>query len=25
VPANVPPGPVIIQTTSLSDAFCICN
>jgi subtilisin-like proprotein convertase family protein len=25
VPANVPPGPVIIQATSLSDAFCICN
>lgn len=25
VPGNVPPGPVLIQATSLSDAFCICN
>jgi len=25
IPGNVPPGPVLIQTTSLSDAFCVCN
>jgi subtilisin-like proprotein convertase family protein len=25
VPGNVPPGPVLIQSTSLTDAFCICN